>query len=197
MGALQGGVDRVAAVVGLYSPIEPRGSIAAAVTRLIDEPPLARRGRARRRPRPPRCRRLVHEADIVRTVVPDAGGTGAIASGGVIDGRQRLVIDLDQLGGIGRLVPGLGDDKGDVVADPADPLAQRRKWVANGRPSGGGGRRRPAGRPSRIAASPRRSAPITPGASLAGGVDRANPGMRMGRAQHVAEAWRGSAMSST
>jgi hypothetical protein len=42
-------------------------------------------------------------------------------------GRQRLVLDLDQLAGVHRLVLGLGDHEGDVVADEAhDVLHQRR-----------------------------------------------------------------------
>jgi hypothetical protein len=59
-------------------------------------------------------------------------------------------------------VPGLGDDKGDVVADPAHPVGrQGRKRVARtpARRAAAQARRRPAGRPSPIAASPRRSAP--------------------------------------
>ena len=33
--------------------------------------------------------------------------------------RQRLVVDLDQLGGVARLRQRLGDDEGDAVADEA------------------------------------------------------------------------------
>ncbi len=36
------------------------------------------------------------------------------------DGRQVVVVDVDQLGGIHRLGAGLGDDEGDGVADVAD-----------------------------------------------------------------------------
>ena len=44
-----------------------------------------------------------------------------------IDGGQRLVIDLDQLGGVERLVQRLGDDEGDVVADPAHAVLHQRR----------------------------------------------------------------------
>ena len=41
-------------------------------------------------------------------------------------GRQRLVVDLDELGRIHRLVDGLGDDESDIVADPANPVPGQR-----------------------------------------------------------------------
>ena len=61
------------------------------------------------------------EADIaLRAVVPDLGGA---VLGGVLevdDGRQRLVVDLDQFGGVARLRERLGHHEGDAVADEAD-----------------------------------------------------------------------------
>jgi hypothetical protein len=44
------------------------------------------------------------------------------------DGGQSLVLDLDQLGRVRRLMTGLGDDKRDVVADPADPRGNRPNY---------------------------------------------------------------------
>ncbi len=68
------------------------------------------------------------EADIVRAIVPHArrARCDRVLAGN--HGRQRLVIDLDQLGRVGRLGIGLGHDEGDVIADPAHAvLDQRRK----------------------------------------------------------------------
>src|ERR1700710_2267490 len=45
---------------------------------------------------------------------------GRVGLGGILDvdqRRQRLVVDLDQLGGVAGLRQGLGDDEGDAVAD--------------------------------------------------------------------------------
>ena len=62
------------------------------------------------------------EADVVGAVLPDKWHAGFDGVAGGDDGRQRLVIDLDQLGGVDRLVIGLGDDESDVVADHAHPI---------------------------------------------------------------------------
>ena len=68
-------------------------------------------------------RRLVafemDEADIVRTFRPDDRRTGLDGLGGRNDGGQRFIFDFDQLGGIDRLRLRLGDDEGDIIADPA------------------------------------------------------------------------------
>ena len=66
-----------------------------------------------------------HQAEGVvagRIVVPHLERVGL---GGVLDidqRRQRLVVDLDQLGGVARLRQRLGDDEGDAVADVADAV---------------------------------------------------------------------------
>ena len=62
---------------------------------------------------------LMHEADVVGAIRPDLGRAGRERAFGRDDGRERLVLDLDQLGRVNRLVAALGDDKGDVIADPA------------------------------------------------------------------------------
>ena len=61
----------------------------------------------------------LHEADVVRAIVEDERRAGCRSVGRRDDGRQRLVIDLDQLGRIHRLVHGLGNHKRHIVADPA------------------------------------------------------------------------------
>ena len=57
------------------------------------------------------------EADIVRAIVPHQGCAGFYCIAGRNDGRQRLVVDVNKLGGVGRLVIRLRDDEGDIVAD--------------------------------------------------------------------------------
>ena len=45
-----------------------------------------------------------------------------------IDQRgQRLIVDVDQLGGIARLRLGLGDDEGDAVADATNPIGKQNR----------------------------------------------------------------------
>ena len=67
------------------------------------------------------------EGEIVRNVImnqrlPDAGGS--CRTHGC---RQRLVIDVDQFGGVLGLYRGFRDDEGDMVADMAHPiLAEHR-----------------------------------------------------------------------
>ena len=59
------------------------------------------------------------EGDIARALSPHRRSAGL---DGVLDrdhGGQRLVVDLDQLGGVACLPLGLGDDEGDAVADAA------------------------------------------------------------------------------
>ena len=66
------------------------------------------------------------ERDIaVRVVVPDLGRA---VLGGVLEidhRRQRLVLDLDQLGGVARLRQRLGDHERDPVADVTDPIGDQ------------------------------------------------------------------------
>ena len=101
----------------------PRGSIVTAVTRLMTKCPLDHMGGAGERGI---GRGLVavqmHEADVVRAVVPDPRRARRHASGGRDHRRQRFVVDLDQLGRIHRLQVGLRHHEGDVIADPAHPF---------------------------------------------------------------------------
>src|SRR5262249_34827507 len=58
----------------------------------------------------------------LRAIVPDFSGA---VLGGVFEvhhRRQRLIVDLDQFGGIARLGQRLGDDERDAVADEAHLL---------------------------------------------------------------------------
>ena len=132
----------------------------------------------------------LHEADIVGAAVPHPrrARRGRLRRGD--DRRQRLVIDCDQLGGVERLVVGLGHHEGDIVADPAHPVLDQRR----------------VGRPERAAVAPLQPAgdrQVAPAGGLpvgAGehrqhpgrglglcGIDRANPRMGVRRAQHGAE----------
>ena len=115
---------------------------------------------------------ICDEADVVLAVVPHQRRARRLAASAVaIDGGQRLVVDLDQFGGVHRLVLGLGHDEGDVVADPAHPVLDqrriarpviRRAVAALVRPPGTG--RSP--QPDLIQSSPV-STQSTPGAALA------------------------------
>ena len=132
----------------------------------------------------------LHEADIVGAIVPHPRR----ALGGRLRGRgnrrQRLVVDLDQLGGVERLVGGLRHHEGDVVADPAhlvlgqrrvgrlehaavaqlEPARDRQVAPAGGLPVGAGEHRQHAGRRLGL-----------------GRVDRADACVGVRRTQHVAE----------
>ncbi len=132
----------------------------------------------------------MHEADVVRAIVPHQRRARLDRFLGGDDRRQRLVVDLDQLGRVHRLMRGLGDDEGDVVADPADAVARQRavarlierRAVAALRP----GRHRQiaeAGIVPVLAGEHRQHA----GRGLGlGHVDALDLRMRMRRAQHVA-----------
>ena len=71
-----------------------------------------------------------HQAEgvvAVRVVVPDLGRA---VLGGVLEvdhRRQRLVVDLDQLGGVARLRQRLGDHEGDAVADEAHLVGNEQR----------------------------------------------------------------------
>ena len=74
-------------------------------------------------------RRLVahHEpdSDVVRRAVPDHGRAGFDRVFERDHGRQRFIIDHDQLGGIARLLQGFRHHKGDAVADRAHLAARQ------------------------------------------------------------------------
>ena len=67
------------------------------------------------------------EADIVRAIVPDQRHAGKNRIAGRDDGRQRLVVDFDQFGGIDRLIMSLGDDESDIIADQAHAVLDERR----------------------------------------------------------------------
>ena len=50
--------------------------------------------------------------------------------GGIGDGGQDLVVDLDQFGGVLGLSQGLGDHDGDRLADKAHPFARQPEMRA-------------------------------------------------------------------
>src|SRR5215472_5586422 len=67
------------------------------------------------------------EAEIVRDVVPNQRRTGLGGARRVRDGRQNVIVNLDQFGGVlgGRGV--FRDDKGDAIADmPRAPTREQR-----------------------------------------------------------------------
>jgi hypothetical protein len=69
----------------------------------------------------------MHEADIVGAVVKHERRAGRHRVSSRDDGRQFLVVDLDQFGRIGGLVIGLRHHEGDAVADPAHAILHQRR----------------------------------------------------------------------
>ena len=67
------------------------------------------------------------EANVVLAILPDERRARLGGVAGAERGRERLVFHLDQFGGIHRLVLGLGDDEGNVVADEADAVLDQRR----------------------------------------------------------------------
>ncbi len=67
------------------------------------------------------------EAQVARHVVVHQRLTGGGRALGIGDRRQRLVVDLDQLGRILGLGQRLGDHEGDVVADVAHALGAQHR----------------------------------------------------------------------
>ncbi len=132
----------------------------------------------------------VGEGLVVRAAFPhrDGAGQDRVLGGG--DGGQRLVFDLDRLGGVLGLLQRFGDHEGDGIAEIAHPFAREKRL------------RRSEGRAA-VAPLARRHRAL--GAELAqrlvragqhqehaghrlGGVGRDgdDAGMTMGRAQHIA-----------
>ncbi len=128
IGPLQRGVDGVAALGRL---VEADGAARLHGRRgdaVDDELVLDHMRGARKR----RVGRLLvtldlDEADIVRAILPNQRHAGIDRVAGRDHGRQRLVIDLDQFGGVDRLEIGLGDDEGDIVADHPHPVLDQRR----------------------------------------------------------------------
>src|SRR3981189_1182884 len=105
----------------------PRGSMLAAVTRLMMKRSLttwvARANAASVAAlSPSRCTKQILLGQPSNT-------SGAPGASGRDGRRQFLVLDLDQLGGVGGLVIGLRHHEGDTVADPAHAILHQR-WIA-------------------------------------------------------------------
>ena len=66
-----------------------------------------------------------HQPEGAIAVVDCLPDLGRALLGGILEidhRRQRLVLDLDQFGGVARLRQRFGDHEGDPVADIADPV---------------------------------------------------------------------------
>ena len=129
------------------------------------------------------------EPQITLVLFPDLGSTILDGFPGRSDRGQCCVIDQDHLGGVLRLVGGIGDDKGDAIADAANAVADQDR-VGRGR----GGRA--AKRHWRHVAMDRADPvggdilagqdKLDTGGCLGGGrVDGFDIGMRMRRAQYI------------
>ena len=133
----------------------------------------------------------IDKRNIVGTVVPDPRRAGIERARCRHDRRQRLVFDRDHFRRVSCLMGAFGNDKSDVIPDPADPILDQRRiaWPIGRRtvaPFVAGGRRQ---------VTPPRGFPIRPGQYCQharrglgrGRVDGADPGMRVRRAQHITE----------
>ena len=70
---------------------------------------------------------LEMEGEIARRLVPERRRAVRKSRHAVDDGRQRLVVDLDQLGRLARRLDAVGDDEGHRIADMAHAaIGQRR-----------------------------------------------------------------------
>ena len=67
------------------------------------------------------------EGEIARRLRPDRGGAGGERCPAVDDGRQRLVVDLDQLGRFARDLLAVGHDEGHRIADMAHAAHGQRR----------------------------------------------------------------------
>ena len=67
------------------------------------------------------------EGGIARRLVPERRRTVGERRRAVDDGRQRLVVDLDQLGGLARDLLAVGDDEGHRIADMAHAADGQRR----------------------------------------------------------------------
>ena len=192
MGALQGGVDGVAAF-GRLVDADAAARLHGRCRHAIDDEVMLDDMR-----RLCECRvgRLLvaldlDEADVVRAILPHQRHAGLDGVAGRDDGRQRLVVDLDQFGSIDRLKIGLGNHEGDVVADHANAILDEA------------GIARPIARAAIAALEPAGHRQVAEAGGLVVGagqhrehagcgfglrrVDRADARMGMRRAQHIAE----------
>ena len=134
---LRGGVERVAFVVGMIladcrARLDRIGADA-----IVDELERhhvlgAREGRVGRF----LAAHHQRDRDIVRSAVPDNRRARLDRILERDHGRQGLIVDRDQLGGVARLLQGLRHHKGDAVADRAHLAAARGSAGACGNLSG-------------------------------------------------------------
>ena len=133
---------------------------------------------------------LPMDAEVRAALRPHQRRAGVVRMREVGDRRQALVIDIDQFGGVARLVQALGDDIGDGVADKTHGAARQDR----------------PGRREHLAAVPARHLGLgrdlldavgveirdrvdgenTGRCLRRRGVERADAGMRVRRAQHIA-----------
>jgi hypothetical protein len=107
--------------------------------------------------------------------------------GGVGHGGERLVVDLDQLGRVLGLPAGLGHDEGDIVADIVDLVAAEDGVLGIGTVRSVPVLDRDQAGNARLAqVGPREDRQHTRCGCRGSGVDAADAGMGMGRAQHEA-----------
>ena len=64
---------------------------------------------------------------VARRLVPQQRRAGGERRRRIDDGRQRPVRDRDSLGGVARLLAGVGDDERDRIADMPHPVARQRR----------------------------------------------------------------------
>jgi hypothetical protein len=106
------------------------------------------------------------ESEIAGRHVPDRGRAGGERRRTVDDGRQRLVLDLDQLGRLVRDLRAVGDDEGHRIADMAHTAQGQRRA------------RRHDQRLHRCHAGQRTK---SVGREIGRGINAAHPGKRRGR----------------
>ena len=129
------------------------------------------------------------EGEVARHLVPDRGLARIEGERGLDRGRQRLVIDLDQFGRITRLRQALGHHHRHRVADMAHALAHHRRARRDGRDravavgQGAEARDRAEAVAGHIRAGQNGEHPRCCGSRC--GVERADAGMRVRRAQHM------------
>ena len=131
------------------------------------------------------------EGDVVRRLVPDRGRAGLDRVLDIDHRRQRLVVDLDQFGGVLRLRQRFGDDEGDAFADGAHFVdgEDRQRRAETFRPAhvfGHRWRQRPELVGRDVGAGQHREHAV--GGLGFGGVDALMRGMRVRRHDHDAVA---------
>ena len=116
-------------------PIAARGSIGVPVTRLIQVSKWTTCAGAGEGGIGLRLvADLAIDRDIVAAVVPHRSRARLHRIGGAHDRRQRLVIDLDQLGRVLRLIERLGDHHRHRLADKVHRLVGHRQMPRDDRP---------------------------------------------------------------